>query len=163
NTINAWAGTLFSTQIPLLSQILEQLEVPILASIPAASDIRSIHWKSSWLSEEMQIRGNPSVSLQIQPKHDEIQLVAYLYDMNALGVGKLITHGAITLPDTNSGEKISVDFDLVTTAYDVPAGHRLVLAVDTKDPQYQSPTGVDYFVDFEYSSNKQSTLKVPTL
>ncbi len=163
DTINAWAGTLFSTQIPLLSQVLEQLEIPILADISLASDARSIYWKSGWLSNEMQIRGNPSVTLQIQPKYEKVQLVAYLYDMNNLGIGTLITHGVITMPEADSGDKITVDFDLVTTAYDVPAGHRLVLAIDTKDPQYKSPTGVDYFVDFEYRSNKQSSLRVPTL
>lgn len=163
DTINAWAGTLFSTQIPLLSQVLEQLEVPILADISAASDVRSIYWKSSWLPNTMKIRGNPSVTLQIQPKYEKVQLVAYLYDMDAFGTGKLITHGVITLPAATSGDKITVDFDLVTTAYDVPAGHRVVLAIDTKDPQYKSPTGVDYFVDFEYSNSKQSVLRIPTL
>ncbi len=163
NTINAWAGTLFSTQIPLLSQLLEQLQIPIYADISLASDVRSIHFDSGYLGSKMKIRGAPSVTLQIQPKHDQVQLVAYLYDMDWFGTGKLITHGVITLPNAQSGKKITVDFDLVTTAYDVPKGHRLVLAIDTKDPQYQSPTNVNYNLDFEFSSSKQSVLTVPTL
>ncbi|MDX1452448.1 MAG: CocE/NonD family hydrolase [Oleiphilaceae bacterium] len=163
DTINAWAGTQFSTQIPLLSQVLEQLEIPILASIPLASDVRSIYWKSPRLNQTMQIRGNPSVTLQVQPKHEKVQLVAYLYDMDALGVGKLITHGVITLPNAESGKIVTLDFDLVTTAYDVPAGHRVVLAIDTKDPQYQSPSSASYFVDFEYRNNRQSQLRIPVL
>ena len=56
-----------------------------------------------------------------------------------------------------------VNFDLVTTAYDVPEGYRLVLAIDTKDPGYKSVTSFAYNLDFEFSTNKQSTLKVPTL
>ncbi len=163
NTINAWAGTLFSTQIPLLSQLLEQLEIPIFADISLASDVRSIHFDSGYLGSKMKIRGAPSVTLQIQPKHGQAQLVAYLYDMDWLGTGKLITHGVITLPNAQSGKKITVDFDLVTTAYDIPKGHRLVLAIDTKDPQYQSPTSVNYNLDFEFSSSKQSVLNIPTL
>ncbi len=163
NTINAWAGTLFSTQIPLLSQILEQLEIPIFADISLASDVRSIHFDSGYLGSKMKIRGAPSVTLQIQPKHGQAQLVAYLYDMDWFGTGKLITHGVITLPNAQSGKKITVDFDLVTTAYDIPKGHRLVLAIDTKDPQYQSPTSTNYNLDFEFSSSKQSVLKVPAL
>ncbi len=163
NTINAWAGTLFTTQIPLLSQLLEQLNIPIFADVSAASDVRSIHFDSGYLGSKMKIRGTPSVTLQIQPKHNQAQLVAYLYDMDLLGTGKLITHGVITLPQAISGKKITVDFDLVTTAYDIPRGHRLVLAIDTKDPQYKSPTSVNYNVDFEFSSSKQSVLSVPTL
>jgi len=164
NTINSWAGTLmFSTQIPAISQLLEQLNVPVLASIPLASKIRSIYFNTGRLTEVMQIRGAPSVKLQVQPKEGNMQLVAYLYDMNALGVGKLITHGALTLPQVEAGKKVTIDFELVTTAYDVPVGHKLVLAFDTKDPQYQSPTNNAYNVDFEFSRREQSVLSVPTL
>lgn len=164
NTINSWAGTLtFSTQIPILAQILEQLEVPTLANIPLASTVRSIYFNTDHLDSTMKIRGNPSVTIQVQPKNDKVQLVAYLYDMNSIGIGTLITHGVITLPDATSGEKIALDFELVTTAYDVPAGHRLVLAFDTQDPQYKSPTSSAYNIDFEFNSKKQSVLRVPTL
>ena len=164
NTINSWADTLmFSTQIPAISQLLEQLNLPILSSIPLASTIRSIHFDTGRLDDVMQIRGTPSVTLQVQPKESSVQLVAYLYDMDRLGVGKLITHGAVTMPVAEPGKKVTLDLELVTTAYDVPAGHRLVLAIDTKDPQYKSPTNNAYNVDFEFNRHKQSVLSVPTL
>ncbi len=163
NTINAWTGSLFSTQIPLLSQLLEQLEIPILTDISAASDVRSIYFNSGYLSEEMQIRGNPKVSLQVQPHFEKVQMVAYLYDMDFWGTGTLITHGVMTLPNAQAGKKVQVDFELVTTAYDIPEGHRLVLAIDTMDPQYKTPTSVNYNLDFEFSSSKQSVLTVPAL
>lgn len=163
NTINGWTGSLFSTQIPLLSEILEQFEVPVLTNIPLADDVTSIHFDSNVLNETMKIRGTPKVALEIQPKASKVQLVAYLYDTDLLGTGKLITHGVVTLPNAVSNQKIKVDFDLVTTAYDVPAGHRVVLAIDTKDPEYKSPTSNSFNVDFEFSSNKQSTLVIPTL
>lgn len=164
NTINSWAGTLmFSTQIPAITQILEQLNVPVLSNIPLASKVRSIYFNTGRLNDVMQIRGNPSVTLQVQPKESNFQLVAYLYDMNAVGVGKLITHGVYTLTEIEPGKKITLDFDLVTTAYDVPAGHKLVVAFDTTDPQYQSPTNNPYNIDFEFNRNKQSVLRVPTL
>jgi len=163
NTINAWKGSLFTTAIPLLSPLLEQLEVPTLSNIPLADDFTSIYFNTGRLSETMKIRGTANVVLQIQPKHEQIQLVAYLYDEDALGTAKLITHGVITLPAAEKGKKITVDFDLVTTAYDVPAGHKVTLAIDTKDLQYKSPTGKNYFVDFEFSRKKQSILTIPTL
>jgi predicted acyl esterase len=163
DTINAWTGTMFSTQIPLLSQTLEQLEIPIYADISAASNIRSIYWESKPLSSSMKIRGTPSLKIRVQPHYDKAQIVAYLYDMDVWGTGKLITHGVFTLPDTDRGKEVTLDFDLVSTAYDVPAGHRLVLAIDTKDPQYKSPTRADYFLDIEYSNSKQSVLTIPAL
>lgn len=163
DTINAWAGTLFSTQIPLLSQLLEQLEIPIFADISAASDFRSVYYQSDRLDETLKIRGTPNVTLQVQPHYDQIQLVAYLYDMNWTGTGKLITHGVITLPQAPWGDKIELNLDLVTTAYDVPKGNRVVLAIDTKDPEYKSPTGTNYYVDFEFNRNRQSVLNIPAL
>jgi predicted acyl esterase len=163
NTINGWKGSLFSTQIPLLSQLLEQFEVPVFANIPLADDFTSIHFDTRTLNKTMKIRGTPSVTLQVQPKHNQVQLVAYLYDMDKWGTGKLITHGVVTLPNAVSGKKITVNLDLVATAYDVPAGHKVVLAFDTKDPQYKSPTDKNFYIDFEFSSSKQSTLTIPTL
>jgi len=163
DTINAWAGTLFSTQIPLLSQLLEQFEIPILADISAASDYRSVYYQSDRLDETLKIRGTPNVTLQIQPHYDQVQLVAYLYDMDWTGTGRLITHGVITLPQAPWGDKIEVNLDMVTTAYDVPKGNRVVIAIDTKDPEYKSPTGANYYVDFKFNRNKQSVLDIPAL
>jgi predicted acyl esterase len=163
NTINGYLGTSFTTAVPLLSQLLEQLNIPIFANIPLESDYRSIYWGTDSLPNGMKIRGTPSVSMRIQPHYNKVQLVAYLYDMDAWGTGKLITHGVITLPDANWGSKTRINFDLVTTAYDVPPGHKVVLAVDTKDPQYKSVTSADFFVDFQYKSNEQNTLTIPAL
>lgn len=163
DTINGYLGTGFTTAIPLLSQLLEQINIPIYANIPLESDYRAIYWGTNSLSNGMKIRGTPSVSMRIQPHYNKVQLVAYLYDMDAWGTGKLITHGVITLPDANWGEKTRINFDLVTTAYDVPPGHKVVLAIDTKDPQYKSVTSADFFVDFQYKSSQQNTLTIPAL
>lgn len=163
NTINSWTGSLFSTQIPVLSQLLEQLEVPVVTNIYAASDFRGIYFNTDKLQNVMKIRGNPTVNLVVQPHYDKAQLVGYLYDMDSLGNARLITHGVSTLPQAEPGQKIEMSFELVTTAYDVPEGHRVVLAIDTKDPQYKRPTSDNYFIDFEFSRQKQSTFTIPTL
>lgn len=163
DTINALTGSLFSTQIPILSQLLEQYEIPTLANVPLSPDSTSIYFESDWLSSPMQIRGEPEVTLRIQPKHDKAQVVAYLYDMDFFGTGTLITHGVMTLPAAEYGKKVTIDMELVTTAYDVPPGHKVVLAIDTQDPQYQRPTTAPYFLDFEFSTNKQNTLTIPVL
>jgi predicted acyl esterase len=139
------------------------VDVPVIANIPLESDFRAIYWNSDALPNGMKIRGTPSVSLRIQPHYHKVQLVAYLYDMDAWGYGKLITHGVVTLPDANWGSKVRVDFDMVTTAYDVPAGHKVVVAIDTKDPYYKSPTTADFYVDFQYKTSEQNVVTIPTL
>ncbi|MCH2160014.1 MAG: hypothetical protein MK096_14695 [Oleiphilaceae bacterium] len=52
---------------------------------------------------------------------------------------------------------------MVTTAYDVPAGHKVVMAIDTKDPYYKSPTSADFYLDFQYKASEQNTVTIPTL
>ncbi|MRI34923.1 acyl esterase [Endozoicomonas sp. OPT23] len=163
NSINAWAGTLFSTQIPVLSQLLEQLEIPIMTNIYAASDFRGIYFNTDRLDSGMRIRGTVSTQLQIKPRSNKVQLVGYLYDMDRLGNARLITHGVKTLPDVTEGETVSFNFDLVTTAYDIPAGHRLALAIDTRDPQYKKPTSDNYYVDFVFDRESPLKLTAPTL
>lgn len=163
DTINGWFGTTFSTGVPILGDLLEQVDIPVIANIKAESEFRAIYWESDRLDAKMEIRGTPSVSLRVQPHYNKAQIVAYLYDMDSWGWGKLITHGVITLPDANWGDKVRVDFDMVTTAYDVPAGHKVVMAIDTKDPYYKSPTSADFYLDFQYKTSEQNTVTIPTL
>merc|ERR1712000_81569 len=100
----------------------------------------------------MQIRGNAELSLMVQPKSDTLHLVAYLYDVNLFGTGKLITHKPITVHQTSAGDTIRVDFPLTTVAYDIPAGNKLALVIDSKDLLYAGPAGVRT-IDFEFSNS----------
>ena len=161
NSINAWAGSLFSTNVPVLSQLLEQVEVPIYSHIYMASKFRSIYYQAAKAEETMQIRGNPELSVYVQPHAEQAQLVAYLYDMNRFGVAKLITHGVYTLPNVSSGAIVKLDFEMATTAYDVPKGHRVVLAIDTQDPQYKRPNKYGYYLDIEYAVGLEASLTIP--
>ncbi len=61
--------------------------------------------------------------------------MAYLYDLDALGTAKLITHAPVTWLAGAAGSR-GVDVALSAAAYDVPAGHSLTLVVDTVDPLY---------------------------
>jgi len=162
NSINSLFDTVATTQIPLLSQILEQLDLPVLADISQIARPYGIVFESNRQWNEMQIRGNAELSLMLQPKSDTLHMVAYLYDMNLFGVGTLITHKPVTVNETTPGDTVRVDFPLTTVAYDVAAGHRLVLVIDSKDLLYAGPDGVRT-IDFEFSNNEQSTMTVPAL
>lgn len=84
------------------------------------------------------------MNIQATPHADTVQVMAYLYDMSVSGLATLITHGAKTLPITSKGKKQRLVFDMTTTAYNVPAGHKVVLAIDSKDIEIQPgrPDGV---------------------
>lgn len=163
NRIDSLFDTLASTGIPLASQLLEQGDVPVLTSIPLIAYNQGIWFETPRLSAPMEIRGEPTLRVQVEPRSDRLQLFGYLYDVDALGVGKLITHAPITLPSCVPGKPLSLDLEFVTTAYDVPAGHRLVLAIDTRDLLYKKLDGGVYKVDFKFASSRQSVLKVPVL
>ncbi|MCP5325349.1 MAG: alpha/beta fold hydrolase [Oceanospirillaceae bacterium] len=165
NSINSMNDTLASTQIPLLSQMLESVDVKVQSNIPliSADTNQAIVFDSGTLSSAMKIRGIPKLTLNIQPWYNEVQLVAYLYDMDSAGTGTLITHGPLTLPSASYGQRTQVNMNLVATAYNVPAGHKVVLVIDTEDLLYKQPTLLPYTVDFEFSKDFQSTLTLPVL
>ncbi len=163
NTINSLVDTVATTAIPLASQMFEQMKLPVIASIPLISRVNGITFIGDRLSNTMAIRGKPELSIMVQPKASTVQLVAYLYDMDALGTGKLITHAPVTLHDVTPGDTLRVNLPLTATAYDIPAGHKLVLAIDTQDLLYAKPDGGAYNVDFEFRNKQQSTLKIPAL
>ena len=60
-----------------------------------------------------------------------------------------------------AGEVIKLDIEMATTAYDVPQGHRVVLALDTQDPQYKKPNSRAYYIDIEYGNGRESELTIP--
>ncbi|CAM5266037.1 hypothetical protein GCM10010253_43940 [Streptomyces badius] len=65
------------------------------------------------------------------------------------------------LPLADAGPAVPRRPELFSTAYDVPAGHRLALAIDTVDPLYieHSPTGAQ--LTFSSPGTGPSHLSVP--
>ncbi|WP_372499165.1 CocE/NonD family hydrolase C-terminal non-catalytic domain-containing protein [Streptomyces somaliensis] len=59
------------------------------------------------------------------------------------------------------GEPFTVDLELFSTAYDVPAGHRLALVVDTADPLYIEHNPAGARLTFSSPPSDPSYLSVP--
>src|SRR5262249_1452644 len=74
--------------------------------------------------------------LSLRPASATGTVVAYLYDLDATGTGELVTHAPASWLAATPGAPMGLDVQLSATAYDVPAGHRLALVVDTADPLY---------------------------
>ncbi|MET9801042.1 alpha/beta fold hydrolase [Streptomyces sp. NPDC006368] len=130
--------------IIMLSNALDQfLKLPPMASIPLLPRSFAAVWQSERYDTAQRVRGTAKLHTTVTATKPSGTLVAYLYDVGPLGVGKLVSTAPYTFHDKTPGEPFTVDLELFSTAYDVPAGHRLALVVDTVDPLYieHNPTG----------------------
>ncbi|MFF8410705.1 CocE/NonD family hydrolase C-terminal non-catalytic domain-containing protein [Streptomyces omiyaensis] len=82
------------------------------------------------------IRGVPRLRLTVRSTAASTGLVAHLFDVAEDGTAHLVTHEPLNVHDLAPGRDTTVTWCLQAAAYDVPAGHRLMLVVDSKDPLY---------------------------
>ncbi|RLV10087.1 acyl esterase [Streptomyces griseocarneus] len=123
----------------ILSNALDQfLKIPPMVSVPLLPRSYAAVWQTGPYDREQRIRGTVTVKTSVTGDKDTGTAVAYLYDVGPLGVGRLISHAPYTFRGVQPGKAFGVNLDLFATAYDVPAGHRLALVVDTVDPLYIS-------------------------
>lgn len=148
--------------IALLTGLLDQfLKIPPLVSVPLLPRWFAAVWQTEAYDREQRIRGTVKLHTTVTSDKSSGTAVAYLYDVGPLGIGKLITNAPVTFHDHTPGTPFGVDLDLFSTAYDVPAGHRLALVVDTVDPLYieQNPGGAH--LTFSSPDADPSHLSVP--
>ncbi|TDQ41958.1 CocE/NonD family hydrolase [Permianibacter aggregans] len=162
NTFNSGLLSGATAGIPVISSTFEaHLQAPIVSFIPGINRTLALVYESNRFNETQRIRGAPTLSLWLRPSNERFQTIAYLYDLDNWGFGTLITHGPVTVLDAVPGQDRQVQIELIATAYDLPAGHRLALAIDTADPQYSPPTLGFYQLTVPYSGSRQSRLVVP--
>lgn len=148
--------------IVFLSSILDQIaQLPPVASIPLLPRRWAAVWQSERYGTAQQVRGTASLHTTLTPTKESGTLIAYLYDVGPLGFGKLVSNAPYTWYGRTPGEPFDVDLDLFSTAYDVPAGHRLALVVDTVDPLYieHNPSGAQ--LTFSSPPDDPSYVSVP--
>ncbi|MER7660951.1 MULTISPECIES: CocE/NonD family hydrolase [unclassified Streptomyces] len=146
----------------LLSSMLDQfVRLPPIASIPLLPRPFAAVWQSERYDSTQQIRGTAKLHTTLTGTKESGTLVAYLYDVGPLGLGKLVSNAPYTFHGKTPGTPFAVDLELFSTAYDVPAGHRLALVVDTVDPLYieHNPFGAQ--LTFSSSAADPSYLSVP--
>ncbi|MFF4359075.1 CocE/NonD family hydrolase [Streptomyces sp. NPDC001604] len=148
--------------IVFLSSILDQIaQLPPMASIPLLPRRWAAVWQSEKYAAAQQIRGTAQLHTTLTPTKESGTLVAYLYDVGPLGLGKLVSNAPYTFHGREPGKPFGLDLDLFSTAYDVPAGHRLALVVDTVDPLYieHNPSGAQ--LTFSSPADDPSYVSIP--
>ncbi|GHG87940.1 CocE/NonD family hydrolase [Streptomyces lanatus] len=148
--------------VVFLSSILDQVaQLPPMASIPLLPRRWAAVWQSEKYPTAQQVRGTAKLHTTVTPTEESGTLVAYLYDVGPLGLGKLVSNAPYTFHGRTPGQPFGVDLELYSTAYDVPAGHRLALVVDTVDPLYieHNPSGAR--LTFSSPANDPSYVSIP--
>ncbi|GHB74145.1 hypothetical protein GCM10010347_50600 [Streptomyces cirratus] len=148
--------------VVFLSSVLDQLaKAPPAASIPLLPRAFAAVWQSQRYDADRRVRGTVALHTTVTPTAADGTFVAYLYDVGPLGIGKLITNAPYSFHGKTPGEAFGVDLDLFSTAYDVPAGHRLAVVIDTVDPLYieHNPAGAQ--LTFSSPRTDPSYVSVP--
>ena len=86
----------------------------------------------------LRVRGVPRVRLTVRSTAESTTLVAYLFDVAADNSARIITHEPYTLGDLTPDQDQTVEWALQAAAYDVAAGHRLMLVVGSEDQLYSN-------------------------
>ncbi|MER6027619.1 CocE/NonD family hydrolase [Streptomyces sp. NPDC001851] len=162
STIHANVDSGADGGIVFLSSLLDQIaQLPPMASIPLLPRRWAAVWQSERYGSAQRVRGTAKLHTTLTPTAESGTFIAYLYDVGPLGIGKLVTNAPYTWHGRTPGEPFGVDLDLFSTAYDVPAGHRLALVVDTVDPLYaeHNPSGAQ--LTFSSPPDDPSYVSVP--
>lgn len=130
------------------------LDIPVGVSTPLIDRGAAAVWRGPVQWTSATVSGTPRAHLTVTPSAAKTTLYAYLYEVNVFGLGALITHKPVTL--TGTGTR-AVDLDLEPAVWNVSAGNRLVLVVDTVDARYGSSSTLGSSVAF----GADSWLKVP--
>lgn len=129
--------TVAGSGVILLTNGLEALTgTPPTAWLPQVDRLRAAVWQSGPLRGGAEVRGIARLHLALTPSAAQGTVISYLYDVDANGTGKLITHAPVSWSDATPGAPLATDVALSATAWNVAAGHRVALVVDTQDPMY---------------------------
>ncbi|MFI1717451.1 alpha/beta fold hydrolase [Streptomyces litmocidini] len=148
--------------VVMLSNLMDQFfQAPPAVSVPLLPRAFAGVWQSERYDAPQRVRGTVEVHTTVTPTAESGTFVAYLYDVGPLGFGKLVSNAPYTFHGRAPGQPFGVDLELFSTAYDVPAGHRLALVVDTVDPLYieHNPTGAQ--LTFSSPAADPSYVSVP--
>jgi predicted acyl esterase len=144
--IRAGVDTTADAGVALLSNGLEGLTgVPPTVWLPSIFRRDAGVWLSDPYPGGLRVRGIPRLHLGLASAGPTGTVIAYLYDTDAAGFGRLVSHAPVSWVDRGGvdqggvdrgGVAGAVDLPMQVTAFDLPAGHRLALVLDTKDPLY---------------------------
>lgn len=162
DTISSSADTVATSGIPIVSELLTGVANVFPVSAPAlVNRANGVVYNGPKLASALKLRGTVKLQLRVRPVTSRSQVIAYLYDVDEFGIGKLITHGARSTHWVPAGQVLDYPMELHMTAYNVPKGHHLSLVIDAKDPHYAPASKDALQEEFLFDGKVQATLQIP--
>lgn len=118
-------------------------------------------WQSGVYGSTQRVRGSVRLHLGVTPSAERGSLIAHLYDVDALGIGRMVARAPYAFLGRTPGARFTADVRMQATAYDVPAGHRLALVVDSADPLYITHNPAWSTLTFGSAAGDPSWISVP--
>ncbi len=129
-----WPTVADSGTILLSGALQGFLNIPTGVALPFVDRNVAGVWSGPQYPSGVTIAGTPKLKLTVTPSAETTTLFAYLYEVGPLGLGSLVTHKPVKV--TGAGRTQSIDVELEPTVWNVGAGNRLALVIDTVDPRY---------------------------
>jgi len=162
SAIGAGVPTVADSGVAILSGALQGLlSIPTGVATPLVDRSFAGVWSGPTYSSGAVVNGAPRLHITVTPSGADTSLFAYLYDVDPLGFGSLIAHKPFTLRGATPGKARDLDLRLEATSWEVPAGHHLVLVVDTVDPRYLGRSSLGTTVRFSSPAGDPAWLSVP--
>ena len=118
--------------------------IPLSASLTWVDRNVTGVWVGPRLTATTQVRGEARVHLRLTPSATRGTVTVYLLDVATDGdTAFIVAQAPYTFHGATSGVPLELDVRTPYNAYDLPAGHRLAVAVSTGDPSYadENPDG----------------------
>lgn len=145
-----------------LSNTIDQfVGTPPTVRMPGLSRRDAGVWQTGPLPAAKRLRGISRLRVTVTPSAANGTLIGYLYDVDAKGTGRLITHRPISFRDARPGAPVPIDLALSAAAYDIPAGHRIGIVLDTKDGLYLDDNRTGTTITFSSPTSRPATLELP--
>lgn len=150
--------------IPIVSHFAESYRLsPPFTFLRAISRRHNGLFLGEPLAAPLRLRGRPRLRVTLTPSAPKATIVVHLLAVGRDGRAYQILHEPRTLRNVTPGVPVPIDMPLRSTAYDVHAGHRLLLAISTFDLLYHldvNPRGAPLVVSGGPSRAASLTLPV---
>nr|WP_052479209.1 alpha/beta fold hydrolase [Kibdelosporangium sp. MJ126-NF4]CEL22987.1 putative ABC transporter ATP-binding protein [Kibdelosporangium sp. MJ126-NF4]CTQ90127.1 putative ABC transporter ATP-binding protein [Kibdelosporangium sp. MJ126-NF4] len=135
--------------------------LPVHNLIPLINRANAGVWQTPAVDRPRVVTGTPRLHLTLTPGAPRVTVIAYLYDVDAFGIGRLLSHIPHTAHGLDPAAGHTIDVALHPLRHTIEPGHRLVLAIDTADQRYRSDTASGQRIGLTSPASNASYLDIP--
>ncbi|MFI6148616.1 CocE/NonD family hydrolase [Streptomyces sp. NPDC051109] len=138
--------------------LADSIGLPPTTVLPLLAPPLAAVWRSGPLDSPWALRGSPRVSTRLTSTASRGTFVAYLYDVDPLGIARLISHAPYSFAGVGPGTPVTADVQMPAMAWNVAQGHHLAVVLDGADHRYTSVSPIGSSLTFSAADTR---LRVP--